>query len=125
MKGEAKQEFANLVGEYLGKKDLYSIKMKTNMATMIMNVRYAKKMNQSEFAAFMGVTQGMVSKWESGEYNFSVEAIAEICAKIALIPALEFKSENEYKKEYIKSSNMNFDWGKSVATNNPEAFLAA
>ena len=35
-------------------------------------------MNQSEFAKYMGVSQSMISKWESGEYNFSCESIAQL-----------------------------------------------
>ena len=49
-------------------------------------VRERKKlgMNQTEFAKFLGVTQGMVSKWESGEYNFSLENISNIFVKLNL-----------------------------------------
>ena len=41
-------------------------------------------MNQQEFAKYMGVTQGMVSKWESREYNFTIKTLNEICQKINL-----------------------------------------
>jgi DNA-binding transcriptional regulator YiaG len=49
-------------------------------------VRERKKlgMNQTEFAKFLGVTQGMVSKWESGEYNFTLENISNIFVKLNL-----------------------------------------
>ena len=30
----------------------------------------------------MGVSQGMVSRWESGEYNFTVEVLARIAYKL-------------------------------------------
>ena len=39
-------------------------------------------MTQIEFARFMGVTQGMVSKWESRDYNFTVRSLNEICQKL-------------------------------------------
>lgn len=39
-------------------------------------------MNQKEFAKFMGVSQGMISKWESGDYNFTIEALARIGSKL-------------------------------------------
>ena len=41
-------------------------------------------MTQSEFAAYMGVSQGMVSKWESREYNFTIRSLNEICHKVNL-----------------------------------------
>lgn len=41
-------------------------------------------MSQNEFADFMGVTQGMVSKWESRNYNFTIRSLNEICHKLDL-----------------------------------------
>lgn len=41
-------------------------------------------MTQKEFADYMGVTQGMVSKWENREYNFTIRSLNEICQKIDL-----------------------------------------
>lgn len=41
-------------------------------------------MTQQQFAEYMGVTQGMVSKWESREYNFTIRTLNEICRKINL-----------------------------------------
>ena len=32
-------------------------------------------MTQKEFADYMGVSQGMVSKWESREYNFTITTL--------------------------------------------------
>ncbi len=41
-------------------------------------------MTQIEFAEFMGVTQGMISKWESRDYNFTIRSLNEICQKLDL-----------------------------------------
>lgn len=41
-------------------------------------------MSQKEFATYMGVSQSMVSKWESREYNFTTKALNEICKKLNL-----------------------------------------
>ena len=41
-------------------------------------------MSQKEFATYMGVSQTMVSKWESREYNFTIKALNEICEKVNL-----------------------------------------
>ncbi len=53
-------------------------------------------MTQKQFADFMGVTQGMVSKWESRDYNFTIKSLNEICEKIGL----EFRpSIDNYEKK--------------------------
>ena len=41
-------------------------------------------MNQKEFAKFMGVSQGLVSRWERGETNFTLESLTKISAKLGL-----------------------------------------
>lgn len=41
-------------------------------------------MTQQEFADYLGVTQGMVSKWEGREYNFTIKTLNEICEKVKL-----------------------------------------
>ena len=56
-------------------------------------------MTQKEFAAFMGVTQGMVSKWESRDYNFTIRSLNEICEKLELDLCVELEdrySANDY-----------------------------
>ena len=53
-------------------------------ATRIKELRESLGMTQKEFADYMGVTQGMVSKWESREYNFTIRSLNEICQKIDL-----------------------------------------
>lgn len=41
-------------------------------------------MDQKAFARYMGVTQGMISRWESGTYNFSVATLIGICEKLEM-----------------------------------------
>ena len=41
-------------------------------------------LTQVEFAKYMGVSQGMISKWESREYNFTIKTLNEICEKLDL-----------------------------------------
>ena len=56
-------------------------------------------MTQKEFADFMGVSQGMVSKWESRQYNFTIRSLNEIFEKINLTLSLSMDSpcpKNDY-----------------------------
>lgn len=46
--------------------------------------RREKGMNQKQFAEFMGVSQGLVSRWERGETNFTLETLVNIASKLGL-----------------------------------------
>lgn len=52
-------------------------------------------MTQIEFARLNNVTQAMVSKWESGEYNFTVQTLAKVFSKIGLSLTLSFATETQ------------------------------
>lgn len=56
----------------------------SDIALTILNERINRNMTQKAFAEFMGVTQGMVSKWESGDYNFTVSSVANIFEKLGI-----------------------------------------
>lgn len=63
------------------------IKTSRELALISAQIELKRKqlgMNQTEFARFMNVSQGMISKWESGEYNFSVLTLNSICEKLGL-----------------------------------------
>lgn len=81
-------------------------------------------MTQKEFADYMGVTQGMVSKWESREYNFTIRSLNEVCEKLEISVSLniekpcpkndyiiikwdeEKKADSHKKNEWIKYLNI-------------------
>lgn len=54
------------------------------ISARIERCRLELEMTQEEFAKYMGVTQGMISKWESREYNFTIRSLNEICQKLNL-----------------------------------------
>ena len=53
-----------------------------NISASIVKKRLELNMTQKEFAAYMSVSQGMVSKWEGGDYNFSIKTLADIAEKL-------------------------------------------
>ena len=57
----------------LTKEQVKKLELIHEISMAIVHERKKLGMNQTEFAKFLGVTQGMVSKWESGEYNFTLE----------------------------------------------------
>lgn len=95
MKGNTKEMY-EFISNYISKSDIYAASVIAKVSAFIINYRYKTGMTQKEFAEFMGITQGMVSKWESAEYNFSVESIAKIAEKLGVTFDILFTPENEY-----------------------------
>ena len=95
MKGNTKEMY-EFISNYISKSDIYAASVIAKISAFIINYRYKTGMTQKEFAKFMGVTQGMISKWESAEYNFSVESIAQIAEKLGGTVDITFTPEQEY-----------------------------
>lgn len=77
---------------------LYASEMKYDISKAIYLKRKEKNMSQKEFAKFMDVSQGMVSKWESFNYNFTIDSISEIFSKLDLKLKVSIESDiNNYK----------------------------
>lgn len=72
------------VSEGFSEAEVKTIVELAKISARIERYRIEMGMTQKEFAKYMGVTQGMVSKWESREYNFTIKALNEICQKIDL-----------------------------------------
>ncbi|MDF2540123.1 MAG: family transcriptional regulator, partial [Herbinix sp.] len=70
--------------DYLTPADLIAARLLAKISSTIVKKRIDLNLTQKEFAEFLGVTQGMVSKWESEDYNFTIEALANICEKLDL-----------------------------------------
>ena len=60
-------------------------------------------------ASFMGVSQAMISKWESGEYNFTINTLNEICDKLGLDfnpePYDPYRAKNQFKIINIRTAS--------------------
>lgn len=74
----------NWVTEGFSNVDVKTTVELAKISAQIERCRIDMHMTQKEFADYMGVTQGMVSKWESREYNFTIKTLNEICAKLKL-----------------------------------------
>lgn len=72
------------------------------ISTSILKERIARNMSQKDFAKKMNVSQGLVSRWESGECNFTIEAFSEICAKLDLEPQIIIKKAETKNAPNIK-----------------------
>lgn len=62
--------------------DITASRILGNISAAITQKRIKDNMTQKEFAKFLCVSQGMISKWEGGDYNFSIKTLAEIAEKL-------------------------------------------
>lgn len=92
------------------------------ISAKIERCRLDLNMTQKEFADYMGVTQGMVSKWESREYNFTIRSLNEICQKLGLCLEINVEkpcSRNDYvvikwDKEKTTHDRKNNKWIRTL-----------
>jgi DNA-binding transcriptional regulator YiaG len=88
----------NVFSKHLTKSDIYEVKALSEISLKILKKRIELNMNQKDFAKFMNVSQSMVSKWESGEYNFTIKSMADICEKLCFALKVTFDEEiKDYK----------------------------
>jgi transcriptional regulator with XRE-family HTH domain len=53
-----------------------------DLASEFIKYRVAKKMSQKDLAKMLDISQAMVSKLESGDYNPTIKFLWEICQKL-------------------------------------------
>jgi transcriptional regulator with XRE-family HTH domain len=86
------------------KSEFKTLKQLAVISAKIQLKRIEKGLNQKQFAKLMGVSQSMISKWESGKYNFSISTLTEICEKlnmefIPLINDADYQEGERYGSE--------------------------
>lgn len=82
----------------------------------IVSQRIKRGMTQKKFAEFMGVSQGMVSKWESGDCNFTLQSLVHIASKLNIPMQSPFDLE---RFSYEAHSNVFKFSGKWTAYSSP------
>lgn len=118
MKTSGLDSLFELLSESLSNAEIKTASVISDISFAILKERIKKNMSQSEFAKFMGVSQGMVSKWESGDYNFTIKSISEIFDKLDLDFDFNIKYDNTeinydnvtIMSSSIKSINYNIDY---------------
>lgn len=87
------KDLLEIFSESISTADIVSSKALSEISSAIVKCRVDSGKTQKQFAEFMGVSQGMVSKWESKDYNFSVKTLAEIATKLDLNLSIEMKKK--------------------------------
>lgn len=82
------------------------------IATAILRNRKTLGLSQTDLANIIGVTQPMISQWESGDCNFSVETIAKIAEALNLKVDISFLCERAANPTFTNASRcsiLNFE----------------
>ena len=107
------KEFINAIGASLTYKDILAAEALTKISMAIFKARIERGMTQKDFASLLGVSQSMVSKWESENYNFSIEALANICEKLDWDLNVDMKPRSSSNFSHLRQSTF-----KTWKTNN-------
>jgi transcriptional regulator with XRE-family HTH domain len=87
------------------KDDLYDIYYK--ISTAIFEYRMKYNLSQKRLAEKLGVTQAMVSKLESGDYNYTIEQLWKVTKKLGFRLNIEFEEINqEFSVGYSRKENL-------------------
>lgn len=113
-------DLINAMSEQISHSDILAANELAKISAVIAKRRIEMNMNQKQFAEFVGVSQSMVSKWESEDYNFTVESLAKICERLNLSLDISIKEQN---KQCIKALRVtNPHWSVSACNNNSIEF---
>lgn len=86
-------DFMAMLEDQLNDSDISFSDLSTLVSLKITEARLKMNMNQKQFADYLGVSQSMVSRWESECYNFTLKTICEILDKLDIKVSLLFSSK--------------------------------
>ena len=118
-------EFFEGLREHITVADVLAADAISDVSVAILNKRLEFQMTQKAFAKHLGVSQGMISKWENGDYNFTLRSIAEICEKLDLQMKLKIDKyltigKNEWSYGFNKQNRKELKQAKAMS----ELFVA-
>lgn len=103
------------LAEHLNLSDIYAADAISTVSAFVFQSRKKLGLTQKEFAEKMNVSQGMISKWESANYNYTIESIAQIAAKLDACFSINFsaKEGNDISESAVNLINSNALWNVS------------
>ena len=99
-------DLMSLFEDVISPADAIAAKLMAQVSSAITRERIKLRMTQTAFAEHIGVTQSQVSRWEHGDYNFSLEKIADIAAKLDLEVNFSAITMSAYKGLDTYSNNL-------------------
>lgn len=80
------------VNDYSG---YMSTKALDEFSVQLVNYREKNELNQTELARLLGISQPMISQYESGTNNITIKRLCEICEKIGVRVDVKYESTDE------------------------------
>jgi len=93
-------DLLSLFAETLSPSEVLSSKAMAEASKSITKERLRLGMNQTEFADYIHVKQSLISRWESGQYNFSIQKLSEIAASLDMDLSVKLRRKPELKYSY-------------------------
>lgn len=120
------EDLLDLFEDSISPADVLASKMMSQISAAITKERLKLSMNQQDFASHIGATQSLVSRWEHGDYNFSIRKIAEIASKlnldinISMVNLSAYKTMEDYEgfSSYMSSNIVYYPEKKKNQSNN-------
>lgn len=78
------EDLFTMFSDTLEPADVLTSKLMAQISSAITKERLSRQMSQEKFAEYIGVGQSLVSRWEHGNYNFSIRKLSEIAVKLNL-----------------------------------------
>lgn len=90
-------DLLSIFEEFLEPSDVLAAKLMSQISTAITKERLKLHMSQKDFAEHIHANQSLISRWEHGDYNFSIKKLSDIASSLNLDVNIVFHSISECK----------------------------
>lgn len=91
--------------------------MLDNIAIAVVDYRVSHGLSQAQLADQLGVSQAMISKYESGDYNISLKALVELFDKLSIPLDVRFGADLSNSSE-DRETKMHYSKYRKMQVNN-------
>lgn len=81
-KNKSLDDLLSALTEGLSDEELLLAAIQSDIAAEISTARIAKGLSQQELADALGVSQALISRWENGDANFTLQTLVRISLKL-------------------------------------------
>jgi transcriptional regulator with XRE-family HTH domain len=113
-----------ILAQSMSKEELIASRCMLQISSVLTDYRVRNGLDQKEFAEKLNVSQPMVSKYESGDYNFTINTLAKIAEQLDLDLDINLKPNEDHIQIFIDSDK---DGSEMISTDlkniNPSDFM--